>query len=120
VIAISIMLAISVMVMVTPAVAVSLTLAVPAVLMIETAALAFPIAVIVSAALPAGSDPHRAGVGRVSPITAVPNIAAIYYVPIAVNPHVAGTRWNRSHPVHTRRRWGADSDSNGYLSLKGG
>jgi hypothetical protein len=107
-------------VMVAPAVAVSRTLAVPAVIMIEAAMLAFPVAVIVSAALPARSDPRCAAVRRVSPIPAVPNVAAVYHIPIAVNPHVPGARGNRSYPVHTRRRWSADSDSNGYLSFKGG
>src|ERR1700730_15985776 len=106
--------------MVAPAIPVSLTRAIPAVIMIEAAALAFPITIIVSALFPTRSDPHCTGVRWVSPITAVPNIAAIYHIPIAVNPHVAGTRWNRSYPVHTRRGWSADSDSDGYLSFKGG
>ena len=114
------MFPIVVAVMVAPAVAVSRTLAVPVVIMIEAAMLAFPVAVIVSAALPARSDPHCAAVWRVSPIPAVPNVAAVYHVPIAVNPYVPGARCNRSYPVHTRRRWSADSDSNGYLSFKGG
>jgi hypothetical protein len=107
-------------VMVAPAVAVSLTLAIPAVIMIEAAVLAFPVAVIVSAALPARSDPRCAAVRRVSPIPAVPNVAAVYHVPVAIHPDVARARGNRSYPVHTRRRWSADSDADGYLSFKGG
>jgi hypothetical protein len=106
--------------MVTPPVAVALTLAIPAVLMIKAAMVTFPIPVIVSAPFPARSDPHCTTVGRVSPITAVPNVTAVYHVPIAVHPNVAWPRWNRSHTVHTRRRWSADSDSDGYLSFKGG
>jgi hypothetical protein len=106
--------------MVAPAVAVSLTLAVPAVIMIEAPALAFPIAVIVSAVLPTRSDPHCTGVRWVGPITAVPNIAAIYHVPVAVYPDITRPRCNGSHTIHPRRRWRADSDSDGYLSFKGG
>src|ERR1700681_1567099 len=115
-ISVSIMIAI----MVAPTVTVSHTLAVPSVIMLVAPAIPIPVAVIVSAALPTRSDPHCTGVGRVSPITAVPNVAAVYHVPIAVNPHVAGARWNGAHPIHTRRRWSANSDSDGYLSFKGG
>jgi hypothetical protein len=106
-------------VMVAPAVVVSLTLAVPAVIMIEPAMLSFPVAVIISAALPARSHPHCAAVRSKRPITAVPNVAAVYHVPIAVNPYVVRARGDRSHPVHTRRRWSADSNSDGHLSFKG-
>src|ERR1700675_2563874 len=98
-------------VMVAPAIAVSLTLAIPAVIMIEAPMLAFPVAVIVSAFLPARSDPHCTAVGRVGPITAVPNVAPVHHVPIAVNPHIARARRNRSHPVHAWWRWSANSDS---------
>jgi hypothetical protein len=107
-------------VMVAPAVAVSLTLAVPAVIVIEAATLALPVAVIVSAALPARPDPNCPAVRWKGPVTAVPDVPAVYHVPISVNPYVVGARWSWPHPVHTRRRRSADSDSDGYLSFKGG
>jgi hypothetical protein len=106
-------------VMVAPAVAVSPTLAVPAVIMIEAATLSFPVAVIVSAALPARSDPHCTAVRRKCPITTVPNVVAVHHVPIAVNPDITGPRFNRPYPVNPRGRWSANSNSDRYLSFKG-
>jgi hypothetical protein len=107
-------------IMVAPAVAISLPLAVPAVIMIEAAMLSFPVAVIVSATLPARSDPHCTAVRRKCPITAVPNVAAVYHVPVAVHPDIAWARDYRPDAQHARRRWSADSDPDGYLSFKGG
>src|SRR3984893_4685451 len=105
-------------VMVAPAVAVALTLAIPVVIMIEAAMLSLPVAVIVSAALPARSDPDCSAVRGECPITRVPNVAAIYHVPIAVHPYVARARSYRPDAQHARRRRCANPDSDGYLSLK--
>jgi hypothetical protein len=118
--AIAVTLVFAVTVMVAPTVTVSPTLVVPAVIMIEAAALSLPVAVIVSAALVARSDPRCTAVRRVSPITPVPDVAAVDHIPITVNPHVTRTRRNRSHTVHARWRRRADPDSDGYLSFKGG
>jgi len=107
-------------VVIAPAVPVSLTIAIPAVIVLEAAVLSLPVAVVVSAVLPARSDPSCASIRWVSPITTMPNVVAIYHVPIAVHPDVAGARCNGSHTIHTRRGWSADPDSDGYLSFKGG
>src|ERR1700726_516305 len=103
-------------VMVAPTVTVSPTLAVPAVIMLEPAMFSFPVAVIISAALPARSDPHCTAIRWKCPIPAVPNVAAIYHIPVAVHPAIAWARSYRPDPHHTRWRWCANSDSDGYLS----
>jgi hypothetical protein len=107
-------------VMIAPAVTISLMLAIPSVIVIEPATIPIPVAVVVPASLPTRSDPRRSAVRRNCPITTVPNVAAIYRIPIAVHPDIARARRNRSHPIRTRRRWSADSNSHGYLSFKGG
>jgi hypothetical protein len=107
-------------VMVAPAVVVSLMLAVPAVIMLEAPTISVPVTVVVPAPFPTRSDPGCAAVRGKSPIAPVPTVAAIYHVPIAVNPHIAGARSYWPDAQHTRRRWSADSYSDGYLSFKRG
>ena len=107
-------------VMLSPAVVVSLTLAVPAVIMLEAPTISVPVTVVVPAPFPTRSDPGCAAVRRQGPITPVPNVTAINYIPIAVHPDIARARSYWPDAQHTRRRWSADSDSDGYLSFKGG
>ena len=96
------------MLMVAPAVVVSLMLAVPAVIMLEAPTISVPVTVVVPAPFPTRSDPGCAAVRGKSPIAPVPKVAAVYHVPIAVNPHIAGARGYWPDAQHTRRRWSAD------------
>src|ERR1700726_1328565 len=107
------------MLMVAPAVVVSVMLAVPAVIMLEAPTISVPVTVVVAAPFPTRSNPDCSTIRRLSPIAPVPNVAAVYGIPVAVHPHIAGSRchWSRIHP---RRRRSANSDSDGYLSFKGG
>jgi hypothetical protein len=88
--------------------------------MLKAPTISVPVTMVVTATFPTRPDPNRSAIWRQSPIAPVPNIAAIYHVPIAVNPHVAGARGYRPDAQHTRRRWSADSYSDGYLSFKDG
>jgi hypothetical protein len=106
-------------VMVPPAISVSSTLVVPAVVMLEAPTISVPVTVVVTATFPTRPDPNCSAVRRHSPITPVPNVMAVYGIPVAVHPRVAGSRCNWSR-IHARRRRSANSDSDGYLSFKGG
>jgi len=107
------------MLVVSPAVVVSLTLAVPAVIMLEAPTFSVPVSIVVTATFPTRSNPDRPAIRRQSPIAPVPNVAALYGIPVAVHPRVAGSGCSRSR-IHARRRRSANSDSDGYLSFKGG
>src|ERR1700686_5472782 len=107
-------------VMVAPAVVVSLMLAVPVVIMLEAPAISVPVTVVIPAPFPTRPDPGCAAVRRQGPITPVPNVTAINYIPIAVHPDIARARSYWPDAQHTRRRWSAHCDSDGDLSFKGG
>src|ERR1700693_2682705 len=107
-------------VVVAPAVMIALTLAVPVVIMLEPATISVPVAIVIAAPFPTRSDPQCSAVRRERPITSVPNVAAVYGIPVAVHPDIAGARGYRPDAHHTRGRRCANSDSDGYLSFKGG
>jgi hypothetical protein len=103
---------------VAPAIAVSITIAVPVVIVFIASTGAFPIAVIVEPAFITRPDPDCAAVRRLSPIAAVPNVAAAYRIPVTVNPDVAGARSDRPYAVHTRWRRSAQFNTDGHLSFQ--
>jgi hypothetical protein len=98
-------------VLITESSAVPFTIAIPPVVMLNPATIAFPIAVI--ELLPVMTRPHptRSFVRGKAPIALMPPIVALYGVPIAVDPYVAWTGAGGSHANFPRRRWRADSDS---------
>jgi hypothetical protein len=97
-----------------PAVVISVVIVVPVVVMIETAMRAIPIAGIEAATFVTRADPMRARVRRTGPVATMPDVAAIYGIPVSVNPKVAwsGACW---HDVVARRGRRSDLNANGDL-----
>ena len=72
-----------------PAVVISVVIVVPVVVMIETAMRAIPIAGIEAATFVTRANPMRARVRRAGPVATMPDVAAVCWIPVAVNPKVA-------------------------------
>jgi hypothetical protein len=87
--------------------------------MLEAPTVTVPVTVVVTATFPTRPNPDRSAIRRLGPIAPVPNVAAVYGIPVAVHPHIAGPGRNWSR-IYARRRRSANSDSDGYLSFKGG
>jgi len=59
---------------------------IPAVIMFETAAVAFPVAVKKTLPIVTGCDPARTPVGRTRPVSVMPPITAACRIPITIHP----------------------------------
>src|SRR5689334_22475128 len=103
------MISISVTVTIMPKI--PIPIAIPAMIMRHAAMLAFPIAVKVSAALVARTDPTSARVWGARPISVVPPIPAVDDVPIAVHPNVGRSGSRRVRSDDSRRGRGPDADA---------
>jgi len=79
---------------IVPEIAVSI--AVPAMIVIEPAAVAFPIALEELSALIARSAPMGAGVGGTGPISVMPTIPPSHWIPIAIDPEIIGSGGSRT------------------------
>jgi len=77
-----------VVVVIVPVVVVAVVLLIPMMIVFDAAVRAIPISAIVAAAFMAPCDPMRTRIRRTRPVTGVPNVAAIYRIPVAINPHV--------------------------------
>jgi len=97
---------------------IAITLSVPTVIVLDPAALTFPVAVIVTLAIVPRRHPAGPTIGRTSPISLMPPVVAFDRVPIAVHPSIIGTRGYWSNRNYARRRWWADPDSKIYFSRK--
>jgi len=82
-------------IVVAPAISVTIMVAIPAVVVIETTAAAFPVATVVAATFMARTDPAGADIGRASPVSAMPAVVMPDGIPIAVNPNIIGPRAHR-------------------------
>jgi hypothetical protein len=87
-----------------PAVVISVVIVVPVVVMIETAMRAIPIAGIEAATFVTRANPICARVGRAGPVATMPDVAAIYGIPVTVHPKVAWSRAYRHYVVAWRGR----------------
>jgi hypothetical protein len=87
------------------------------VIVLNTAAMTFPVAGIVSLAIVVWANPASPFVGRSRPVAFVPLVVISHRIPITLHPH--GLRswpfWhNHNHPG---RRWRGYHDSNGNLRI---
>ena len=105
-----VVIAIVVMVPVTLA-----SITVPLVFMMDTAVVAFPVALEPLASFVPRSDPMRSHVWRASPVSLVPDVAVVHRIPITVHPDIVRTWRDGSHPNHSWRRRRADLDTYGNL-----
>jgi hypothetical protein len=104
---------------VIPAVAIpTVMVSVPAMIVIESPAVAVPISGVPAIAIVPRFNPARTDVGRTGPIAVVPAIPAVDDVPVAVDPDVLrpGTRRKDSYDAWRGRR----SDSNPDRNLSDG
>ena len=96
-----------------PAIVIAVMVAIPAMVMIEAAMRTIPVAGVEAAAFMARADPVRAGVRWTSPISFMPDVAAVYGIPVALDPGEFGTRANRDDVMPRRwRRPDLNSDHN--------
>ena len=82
---------------------VAVAVVVPRVIMLNTAVGTVPIALVKHPAVMVRTNPDRSGVRRTGPVAVVPNVPAIYRVPISSHPGVARTRTG-GNSDNTRRR----------------
>src|ERR1043166_4198078 len=100
--------------MIAPAIAVPVMIAVPVVVVIETAAVAFPVAIVVADTIVTWADPASAGGRRPRPITPVPAIVMSDGIPIPFDPDVFRPR-SRRHNIVARRRGSPDFNADADL-----
>jgi len=98
-----------------PAVVIAVVLVIPVMAVFEAAVRTVPIAGIEASAFVARADPMRTLIRRASPVAAMPEIAAVHWIPVTVNPEIARPGAHR-HDIVARRRRRADLDANGDLS----
>jgi len=87
-----------------PAVVIAVVVAIPVMVMIETAMRAVPIAGIETAAFVTRANPMSALVRRASPVATMPDVAAVYGIPVTVHPKVPWSRAHRHDVVSWRGR----------------
>ena len=95
-----------VMMIVAIPIAVSVAIMIPLVVVIETPAIALPIAIVKLPAFVPGSHPPCTGIRGASPVAFVPFIVAAYWIPVALDPHKIRPRLSWQHSDYSRaRRW---------------
>ena len=107
------------MLFVTPAVLIAVVIPVPPVVVIESAAFAVPIALVIHSIFMPRTHPSGASERRAGPVSVVPAVLVAVRVPIPVHPYVIGPRLLRLNPVGARGWWRAHSDAHGNLSAQG-
>jgi len=95
---------------------IAIPVVVPTVIVFESSTIAIPIPTIEALSFVSRAYPARTSIGRSSPVSIVPTIAVAGCIPVAVYPIEIGSRSRWPVPNDTRRRWRANSDSNGNLA----
>jgi len=108
-----------IMVVAVIAVVVKVTIAatVPTVIVVYAAVVTFPVAFEKAVAVMVRPDPACPRIRRTGPIALMPAVVAVDRIPVSVNPDVIRTRCDRPRAKHSRRRWRADSNADGELSV---
>ena len=96
---------------------IAVVIVIPVMIVFEAAMRAIPVACVEAAAFMARADPTRAGVGRTSPISLVPNVTAVHRIPVAIDPGVFRSRADRND-IMPRRRRRPDLNSNRDLGSR--
>jgi hypothetical protein len=91
---------------------------IPTMVVLHSAALALPVAIVITLSIVARRYPVRSAIGRTSPIPIMPAVVTLDRIPIAVDPNIIGTRSHWPNSNHARRRRWADPDAKIYLSSK--
>jgi len=90
--------------LVVPAIVISVVVVVPVMVVLETTMGTVPIAAVEAPIFMARADPMRSGIGRTSPIAAMPEVTAVDGIPIAFHPDKLRTGTDRSDIMPGRRR----------------
>ena len=97
---------------------IAIPVAIPPVIVGKPAVLAFPITLEPTAAIMMGRHPYRSRVRGSTPIAFMPDVTAIYRIPVAVHPNKIGSRSPRTNRQDVwRRRW-TDVDPYGKIHSK--
>src|SRR5689334_7432870 len=99
------------MFMLAPSAPVAIVIPVPAMIVLEAPALAFPIPREEPRAVMMRPNPDGALVRRTSPIPFVPVVAPFHRIPVALHPNEIRSRCGRLHHNHAWSRWRADIHS---------
>ena len=94
---------------------IAVAVVIPAMVVLEATAIPFPITAKKTFSIMMGPDPARARVRRTCPVSVMPPIAVAGYKPVAIHPDKIGAGARREDAYNARRRWRADSDSDGNL-----
>ena len=94
---------------------IAIAVAVPVMIVLETAAVAFPKSREELPAFITRPDPVGAGIGRTGPVSVMPPIASSFRIPIPVYPKIIWSGGSRPGANHTRRRRWPNSHPNRYL-----
>ena len=84
---------------------------VPAMIMLDAAMIAVPVAGEIFVTVMMRNDPVRAHVRRSSPIAVMPPVMPTHGIPIAFHPDIIRARPRRLHVNYARARRWSDSDS---------
>jgi hypothetical protein len=89
---------------------------VPAVIVLEATAIAFPVPGEVLAAFVSGTDPPGSRIRRARPISFVPAVMVAHWIPIAVHPGKTRPGGGRPNRYYTRRWRRTNANSYGNLA----
>ena len=93
---------------------VPLSASVPAMVMVDVAAIAFPLTGVILSTDVVRLDPVRALIRRPRPVAVVPRVARSLRIPIALDPHIVGAGLARD-AVRARRWRLANANAEGHL-----
>src|SRR5215475_9540705 len=94
------------MIVVTP----TITVAIPVMVMLEAAVGTVPVSDEELSAFVTRTNPVSSHVGWARPISVVPNVATIHWIPVAIDPDIIRSRLHRMHTHYARRRRRTNSD----------
>jgi hypothetical protein len=103
------------MVLVSIVVPVVVTAAVPAMVVVDPAAIAIPVACEELLSIMTRFHPARAVEGWTGPVSVVPLVVVSHGIPVAPDPRIFAARTSWLNPEYTHRRRRADSHSDGNL-----
>lgn len=99
------------MMVVTIPVLVAFVISVPPVIVLEPAAVPFPISREKLLPIVMRTDPSSARIGRPGPVSFMPAIVASHRIPVAFDPYKFRSRAWGQRVINPGRRWRSDSDA---------
>ena len=94
---------------------VAVVAAVPAMIVVDTAAGSVPVSGEELGSVMTRRNPTGSLVGRAGPITRMPHVTPAHGIPVPVNPHKFGSRPGRKNTNDPRRGWRTNPNAQGNL-----